>query len=98
MLIFSFTPRSARWLFTHGKIEEAKETIKKFAKRNKRAEPDFDDLDNIIKDEQEKDKASSSYNYLSLLKYSSTRKSTLLLSFCWQVFCLYLTLRADVTA
>ena len=79
----SFAPRSARWLFTHGRSEEGKEVIRQIAKRNRRPEPNFENLNKILKEEEEKERANSMYTYLSLFKFPSTRKTTLLLSFCW---------------
>uniref|UniRef100_A0A7M5VAN5 Major facilitator superfamily (MFS) profile domain-containing protein n=1 Tax=Clytia hemisphaerica TaxID=252671 RepID=A0A7M5VAN5_9CNID len=80
-----FTPRSPRWLFTNGKAEQGKEALVKLAKQNKNETPDFVLLEKLIDEETRKEKQSGSYTYMSLFKFSSTRKKTLLLSYVW--FC-----------
>ncbi|XP_066923907.1 organic cation transporter protein-like [Clytia hemisphaerica] len=78
-----FTPRSPRWLFTNGKAEQGKEALVKLAKQNKNETPDFVLLEKLIDEETRKEKQSGSYTYMSLFKFSSTRKKTLLLSYVW---------------
>ena len=85
LLVFSlsFTPRSPRWLFTHGRIDEGKEVIKYLAKKNKRPEPNFEDLNEIIEAEKEKEKSNKSFSYITLFTSPLIRKKLFLLGFTW---------------
>ena len=77
----SFIPESSRSLLTHGKVEEVRVILKRLAKWNGRVEPDLSLLDEVITKELDITKSKKKYNYLSLLKFKSTRLKILLCSF-----------------
>ena len=74
-------PRSPRWLFTNGKIDEGKRTIKKLAKLNNLSEPNFEKLAEVIESENEKDGNKRKHAYLLLFKLKSTRTKNFVLCF-----------------
>ncbi|XP_005093111.1 solute carrier family 22 member 13 [Aplysia californica] len=63
-----WTPESLRWLYAHGKIEEAHAVAKKIGHVNGREVPDFELLNNAEKDTTGEKVVSRKYTYLDLFK------------------------------
>ncbi|XP_003132165.1 solute carrier family 22 member 13 [Sus scrofa] len=72
-------PESARWLLTHGRVEEAKQLIQKAASVNrKKLSPEL--LSQLVPE-----KTGPTGNALDLFRHPQLRKVTLILSYVWFV-------------
>ena len=79
--IFRFMPPSIRWLFTHGRYDEAKAIVKRISGRNHLPEPDINLLEGAIKKMNAETKSEVKTSHLTLLTYRSTRVISLLLAY-----------------
>lgn len=79
-------PESFRWLVSHGRLEEAENSIKYVAKINGKPPPDLTKLRAVIEKEQQlakETKALQVYTVLDLFKTSKIRKTTILFALIW---------------
>ncbi|XP_053397068.1 solute carrier family 22 member 21-like [Mercenaria mercenaria] len=86
LLGWFFLPESFRWLVSHGRVEEAENSIKYVAKINGKPPPDLDKLKAVIEKEQlaaKETKALQVYTVLDLFRTSKIRKTTILFSLIW---------------
>ena len=86
-LIFSFTrflPESVLWLINKNKIEEAKKTLQKIARFNRKTLTD-EDLAILQKSNVN---GTEKYSFYHLVKTPAMRKRTLLMCYLWYVILL----------
>ncbi len=75
-LLTFFVPESPRWQLTMGKVNEAKKTLEKAIKWNKKPESNID----LVKPINEKKKK---LNLTHILKHPAMRRNLLALLLCW---------------
>ncbi|XP_046579591.1 solute carrier family 22 member 5-like [Haliotis rubra] len=83
LLTWFVMPESLRWLVAKGHLEEARRTVTRIAKFNKKPVPNMSILELIAEEERAERKKAKSYSYIDLVTTRTLRSKTLITSFLW---------------